>query len=327
MHSKQRRHTMIGLAATAAALAGSKVFAQTRALPATIKMIVPLPAGGAVDVFARKLAESMSKSLNTVVVVDNRPGAAGLIGERAVATAPADGSMFLYGHSGLVTAQAMGAKMDLLKDLRPVIKLSSSPHLLVVRGESPYKSLKDLLAAMKSTPGKLNYGSGGPGSPTHLMVEMLEEAVPGIKATHVPFKGAIEAVYALVGGDLDFQFTLPAVATEMIKSGKLRALAISGANRFSGFPDLPTIAEAGVADFRAEPWGGFFLPAKASDALVTAFADAAQAATANAEIAQYMERTGSVKVPKQTPAKFGEEIARELEQQKVLVKKLGMLGS
>lgn len=326
MNSRHRRHFLASASATAAEFISPRVFAQSRNVPGTIKLVVPLPAGGAVDVFARKLAEGLAKALNTIVLVDNKPGAAGLIAARAVATAAPDGSAILYVHSGMVTAQAMGAKMDLLKEFRPVAKVSSSPHLLVVRADSAYKSVRDLLAAMKANPGKLNFGSGGSGSPTHLMYEMLEEAVPGVKATHVPFKGAIEAIYALSGGDLDFQFALPAAAGEMIKSGKLRALATTGSARFAAYPDLPTLSEAGAPGYLAEPWGGLMLPAKAPDGLVSIFADATFSALNTPDVTQLIERTGSVKAAKHPPAAFAEEIAKELTLQKTLVKKLGMVA-
>ena len=161
-----RRHALGAIAALALSPA---VRAQQAAVPATVKMVVPFPAGGAVDVVARKMAEAMAKHMGTTFIVENRPGASGAIGARAVASAAPDGSMLLYAHSGMVTAQAMGAKIDLPKEFRPVARFTAGPHLLVVRADSPYKTQRDLVDAMKASPGKLNFGSGGPGSPTHLM--------------------------------------------------------------------------------------------------------------------------------------------------------------
>jgi tripartite-type tricarboxylate transporter receptor subunit TctC len=314
--------------ATAATLLLSPVaaLAQNTDLASTVKIVVPFPAGGAVDVVARKIGEQMAKGLNRTVIVDNKPGAAGLIGIRAVAHTAGDGSTLLYAHSGLVTGQAMGAKFDLLKEFKPVAKLTFGPHLLVVRTDSPYKTQADLVNAMKVNPGKLNFGSGGAGSPTHLMYEMLEESIPGIKATHVPYKGAIDAVMALVSGDIDFQFALPGTSVEFIKSGKLRALSTTGAERLPLLPNLPTVAEAGAPGYRAEPWGGFLVPIKTPDSLVNVLAFASFAAVNTPEITQLVEQGGSRKAAKQTPAEFGAEIGRELTQQRTIVKRLGMVN-
>ncbi len=328
MQSINRRHTLRALGAAAATLSLSPwALAQQAGIPATVKLVVPFPAGGAVDVVARKMAEAMAKHMGNTFIVENKPGASGAIAARAVAMAQADGSTLLYAHSGLVTAQAMGAKMDLLKDFRPVAKFTAGPHLLVVRSDSAYKTQQDLVDAIKANPGKLNFGSGGPGSPTHLMYEMLEEAVPGIKATHIPFKGAIEAVTALVGGEIDFQFALPGAAMEFIKSGKLRPLSFTGVKRFALMPALPTTAEAGAPGFKAEPWGSIMLPAKASDALVNAFAEATYVAVNSAEVTQLIERVGSIKAPRQTPAEFADDIGKELVQQQAIVKRLGMVNN
>lgn len=328
MQSINRRHTLRALGAAAATLSLSPwALAQQAGIPATVKLVVPFPAGGAVDVVARKMAEAMAKHMGNTFIVENKPGASGAIAARAVAMAQADGSTLLYAHSGLVTAQAMGAKMDLLKDFRPVAKFTAGPHLLVVRSDSAYKTQQDLVDAIKANPGKLNFGSGGPGSPTHLMYEMLEEAVPGIKATHIPFKGAIEAVTALVGGEIDFQFALPGAAMEFIKSGKLRPLSFTGVKRFALMPALPTTAEAGAPGFKAEPWGSIMLPAKASDAVVNAFAEATYVAVNSAEVTQLIERVGSIKSPRQTPAEFADDIGKELVQQQAIVKRLGMVNN
>jgi tripartite-type tricarboxylate transporter receptor subunit TctC len=324
MRPIHRRHALGAIAALALSPA---VRAQQATVPATVKLVVPFPAGGAVDVVARKMAEAMAKHLGNTFIVENRPGASGVIGARAVASAPPDGSMLLYGHAGLVTAQAMGAKIDLLKELRPVARFTAGPHLLVVRADSPYKTQRDLVEAMKASPGKLNFGSGGPGSPTHLMYEILEEAIPGIKATHIPFKGAVEAVTAMVGGEIDFQFALPGASMEFIKTGKLRPLSFTGAKRFALMPDLPTTAEAGAPGYRAEPWGGFLLPAKTPDALVNAFAEATFVAVNTPDITQYVERVGSIKSPRNTPAEFADDIGKELVQQQAIVKKLGMVNN
>ncbi len=331
MQRFNRRHCIV---AAAALLLSPLSWAESSPLPPAIKIVVPFPAGGAVDVTVRRLGEQLAKGLATTVIVENKPGASGVIGIRAAAPAAGNGSVLLYAHSGMVTAQAMGAKIDLLKEFKPVAKLSVAPHLLMVRADSPYKTQRDLIEAMKAKPGKLNFGSGGAASPTHLMYELLEGAVPGIKATHVPFKGAIDGIFALAGGEIDFQFATPAAAAELIKSGKLRALSFTGTSRTPYYPDVPTVAEAGVPGYRAEPgsgilaepWGGLLITTKASDALVARLADAVMAAINTPEMKEVIEKSGSRKADRRTPAEFAQDIQQELTEQRALIKKLGMVA-
>ena len=314
MQSINRRHTLRALGAAAATLSLSPwALAQQAGIPATVKLVVPFPAGGAVDVVARKMAEAMAKHMGNTFIVENKPGASGAIAARAVAMAQADGSTLLYAHSGLVTAQAMGAKMDLLKDFRPVAKFTAGPHLLVVRSDSAYKTQQDLVDAIKANPGKLNFGSGGPGSPTHLMYEMLEEAVPGIKATHIPFKGAIEAVTALVGGEIDFQFALPGAAMEFIKSGKLRPLAVFSATRSPALPDVPTMKEAGVEGLNFNSWAALLAPAGTPKDIVTKLHTELSKIVATQEIRDRLANLDYEVVnstPEQLAATINDDVAR-----------------
>ena len=248
MKTFKLRRTLTGItAALVLASLAPIAMAQTAAGPEVYKIVVPLPAGGGVDVFVRKLGQAMAKNLNKTVIVDNKAGASGQIAVRAVATAPADGSSILYIHSGILTAQEITGRTDVLKDFKAIGKVSSSPHVLVVAANSPYNSVADLIKAMQAAPDKLNFGSGGKGSPTHLMVEQLEEKVPGgLKATHVPFKGSIEGVLAVQTGSIDFVFAPPGAVVEQMKAGKLRALATTGAVRMQQLPNVPTMAESGL---------------------------------------------------------------------------------
>lgn len=311
-------------ALSALGLASPWATAQGTAWPAVTKIVLPLPAGGGVDVAVRKLAEQMAKAMSSAVIVENKPGAAGLIGAKAVSGAAPDGATVFYIHSGLVTVQAITGRIDILGEFKLVSKVSSSPHVLVVPGNSPYKTLAELLAAMKAQPGKLNYGSGGNGSPTHMMVARLIEKAGDLKATHIPFKGALEAVVAIVGSEIDFCFAPPGSVMEHMKSGKVRALAVSSSARMPQLPNVPSAAEDGVAGYREEPWGGLAVPAKTPDAIVARLAEATRAAAASPEFTELISRVGGTLEVSASPAAFTAQVRAEIEAEKAMVAKLGI---
>ena len=321
------RRKIISLAASALVMAAMTlpVKAQTTATPATTKIVLPLPAGGGVDVFVRKLAEVMAKTMSATVIVDNKPGASGQIAVQAVATAPADGSTILYLHSGILTAQAITGRMDILRDFKPIAKVSSSPHVLVVSATAPYKSTSDLIKAIKENPDKLNFGSGGKGSPTHLMFEQMDEKIPGgLKATHIPFKGAIEGVVALMAGSIDFIFAPPGAVQEQLKAGKLRALATTGKVRMPQLPNVPTAAEGGVTNYQEEPWGGLAVPVATPDAQVVRLTAVLKATVADVQIIDMINKVGGKIEYSASSAEFSAQIKDELAANKVLVVKLGL---
>ena len=326
MKTFKLRRTLTGI--TAALVLVSLVpmaMAQTAAGPEVYKIVVPLPAGGGVDVFVRKLGQAMAKNLNKTVIVDNKAGASGQIAVRAVATAPADGSSILYIHSGILTAQEITGRTDVLKDFKAIGKVSSSPHVLVVAANSPYNSVADLIKAMQAAPDKLNFGSGGKGSPTHLMVEQLEEKVPGgLKATHVPFKGSIEGVLAVQTGSIDFVFAPPGAVVEQMKAGKLRALATTGAVRMPQLPNVPTMAESGVPKYQDEPWGGLVVAAATPDAEVNKLVTALKASVAEAGVVEMINQVGGKLETNISPAAFMAQIRDELLLNKARVAKLGL---
>lgn len=320
----RRTLTSLTAAAVLASLA-PMAMAQTAAGPDTYKIVMPLPAGGGVDVFVRKLGEGLAKHLNKTVIVDNKPGAAGQIAVQAVASGPADGSSILYLHSGILTMQAITGRVDVLRDFKPISKVSSTPHVLVVPANSPYTTLADLIKAMKSEPNKLNYGSGGQGSPTHLMFEQMDEKVPGgLKATHVPFKGAVEGVGAILSNSIDFIFAPPGSVAEHMKAGKLRALATTGSARMAQLPNVPTVAESGVPGYQEEPWGGLVVPAATPDAQVNRLVTALKAAVAEPALLDMINKVGGKMEASASPAAFAAQIRDELAVNKTLVVKLGL---
>ncbi len=316
-----RRHLLGGLIAAPALVANA--FAQGTWPSAPIRIVVPSPAGGGVDVFARVVGEQLAAALKQTVIIDNKPGASGLIGTKAVSQSAPDGYTIAYLHSGLVTVQAMNPRLDLLKELRPVAKLSYSPFMAVVSAESKYKTMQDLVADVQANPGKLTFGSGGPGSPAHLAVEYIEEKLGNFKAVHVPFKGAAEAANAIVGGQVDFQVGLLAAAIPLVQGGKLRALAVTSAKRLPQLPNVPTMSEAGVPGFVFEPWGGFGVPAGTPDAVIARLNEVLPGILASAPVRDVMAKQGSF-VDYAPPSALTAQIARELEVDRVVVKRLGM---
>jgi tripartite-type tricarboxylate transporter receptor subunit TctC len=321
------RRTVLSLAASslAAAVLPLTAFAQTANAPATTKIVLPLPAGGGVDVFVRKLAEVMAKKMGSTVIVDNKPGASGQIAVQAVMTAPADASSILYLHSGILTAQAITGRMDVLRDFKPIGKVSSSPHVLVVAASAPYKTVADLIKAIQVAPDKLNYGSGGKGSPTHMMFAQMDEKLSGgLKATHIPFKGAIEGVVAIMSGSIDFVFAPPGAVQEQLKAGKLRALATTGKVRMPQLANVPTLAESGVTNYQDEPWGGLVVSAATSDAQVARLVTALKACIADPEIVDMINKVGGKIESSSSPAEFSAQIRDEIAANKVLVAKLGL---
>ena len=299
--------------------------AQSTRLPASLKIVVPLPAGGGVDVAVRILAEQLAKTAGSSVIVENKLGAAGAIAAQSVAASGADGSVLLYAHSGMLTVQAMTGNLNLLRDFKPITKISATAHLLSVPANSPFKTQSELIAAIQAKPGKYNYGSGGNGSPTHLMVERLAERVPGgLTAMHIPFKGGTESSVALITGDIDFAFLIPAVAAEHAKGGRLRVLATSGITRLGLMPQVPTVAEAGVPGFRDEPWGAVMVSSKVPDALVARLYEAITASAQSAAFSAYVLKSGGTLEHSASPGALSDEIRQALEAEKVLVQRLGL---
>ena len=260
MHTALSRRLLLGSAL--AALSAGTARAQAAWPNRTIRIVVPNPAGaGVVDINARLLGQHLTPAIGQQVMIDNRPGASGNIGTDVVAKAPADGYTLLVSGPPLVVNPFLYATMpyEPLTDLVPVSMISSSPLMMVVHPSVPATSVKELIALAKAQPAKLNYGSGGVGSTPFLATELFK-AMAGIDVTHVPYKGGAPALADLVGGQLTFMIENMPGTLPLVKSGKLRALAVTGARRAVLAPELPTIAEAGVAGYEVIGWTGVFAP-------------------------------------------------------------------
>ena len=324
MSRLHRRH----LLALGAAAASGPLWAQS-ARP--IRLIVPYPPGGPLDIVARALAERVKDTLGTVVV-ENRPGAGGNLGADLAAKAAPDGTTLVM---GAVATHAINPWLysrmpyDAVRDFTPITRVAQVPNVLVINAETAARlginTLADLVNHIKRNPGRLNYGSGGNGSAGHLAGEMFK-AQAGLFVVHIPFAGAPPAQLALVGGQVDFNFDNLAGASANIRSGKLKALAVTTAQRSSAMPDVPTVAEAGrnlgLAQFDISTWFGVFGPARlppdVTQRLNKAFVDALNTPELKARMATLMAEPAPT-----TPEQFGDFVKRELVKYEKVVKATG----
>ncbi len=322
----QRRPALIALAALAGAIA-RPAYAQTR----PIRLIVPYPPGGPLDIVARALADKVKTSLG-VVVVENRPGAGGNLGADAVAKAAPDGNTIVM---GAVATHAINpwlyAKLpyDPIRDFTPITLVAQVPNVLVMNTETAIRlniaNVRDLVAYAKQNPGRLNYGSGGNGSAGHLAGEMFKRQA-GIFMVHIPYAGGNPAQLALLAGQVDLNFDNLATASANIKSGKLRAIAVTTARRSSAMPDIPTIAESGktvgLGRFDIDTWFGLFgpakLPAEVTQRLNKAFVEALDAADTKARLATLLAEPAPM-----SPEQFAAFVKAELAKYEPLVKASG----
>jgi tripartite-type tricarboxylate transporter receptor subunit TctC len=250
------------------ALGAAAAVAQT--YPAkVISFVVPFPPGGTTDVLARALANDLAKSLGQPVIVENKPGAGATIGADYVAKSKSDGHTILMGavHHTIATSVYKKLPYDFQKDLTPVTMVAMVPNVLVVNPQVPAKNVKDLVAQAKAAPGKLTYGSNGTGTAQHLIGSQFEQTA-GVTLVHVPYKGSGPLATDLLGGQIDMTFDTISPVLQHIKSGKLKALAVTTAKRSPALPDVPTLDESGLKGFNIGTWFGVLAPAGTPPAVV-----------------------------------------------------------
>ena len=250
-----------GLMIIALAVASGTALAQSFPNKA-VRVIVPFPAGGSTDIVGRTIAQKLSEMWGQPVVVENRPGGGTTIGTDAVAKAPADGYTLLVTPAPFTINPSLLAKLpyDALTDFAPITLINTTPLVLVVNPGVPAKSVKELIALAKARPGKLNFGSSGSGGSNHLAGELFN-AMAGVKMVHIPYKGNAPALIDLAGGHVDLIFNGLTSALPLIKSGKLRALAVTSMQRSAALPDAPTLDEVALKGFVAVAWNGLGAPA------------------------------------------------------------------
>jgi tripartite-type tricarboxylate transporter receptor subunit TctC len=288
-----------------------------------IKLISPLAAGGTGDTLARLLGAQMAKVLGQPVVVDARPGAGGQVGLEAVAKAPPDGYTLAITASAVVIipAQRPNAGFDALTDFEPIGLVANTSQVLVVNAASPYKTLAELLAYAKANPGRLNYGSSGDGSLTHLNTELLKQ-MAGVFIVHVPYRGSTFARNGLLGGEVDFVVDGLMPALPLIKDGRLRALGLLDSTRSSSAPDIPTVAQAGVKGFASDTWYGLLAPAGTPKEVIQALHAAMVEVARSPEFRAALAGQG-VQLAVSSPAEFRTVLQREKTRWTSVIKYIG----
>ena len=285
-----------------------------------IHMIVGFAAGGGNDVIARIVAQQMSTLLGQQIVVENKPGAGAIIATELVARAPADGYTILVGATGAMTVNpAVYAKLgyDTLRDFAPISTMAAFPLILVVQASSPIHSVADLVAYARANPGKSNYGAP---SASFQLVDELFKMKTGIPAEYVAYKGSNEAATAVMSGEVLMQISDPGPVAGLIKGGKLRGLAVTAEKRMSDFPDIPTMAEAGVHDMNVSFWSGLFAPAATPPAIVAKLHDTTVRALQAPDVQEHL-RALALDVVSSTPAEYRQKIAKEITQWTEVAKK------
>lgn len=276
-----------------------------------IKIVVPFTAGSATDIMARIVGEKLSTAWGQSVVVENKPGAGGTVGSAYVAKSDPDGHTLLVVSTGHVVNPVLytGLSYDTVGDFAGVTPLASLPNVLVVGANSPFKSVTDLIAAAKANPGKLNYASAGTGSATHVNAEKFR-SVTGIQATHIPFKGTPETITETIAGRVDYMFTPVLSSIPTIRDNRMRALAVSTAQRSSVLPDVPTVSEAGVPGFVFDFWIGLLAPAKTPRDVVNKLNQEVNKALAQPDVKERLAKLGGEPMP-MTPERFDAFIREE----------------
>ena len=269
----RRRRLLIGAAgATLGALGGgARAFAATGYPSKPLRVVIPYPPGGPTDIVGRIVATTLADKLGQSVVIDNRPGASGMIGADMVAKAAPDGYVLLINVSGQLVNPALYANMshDPLRDFRGITNLASTPIQLVISANSPVRSVAELIELVRSQPGRHNFASSSNGTPGHLAGEVFKAAAK-LDVTHIPYKGSAPALTDVVGGQVTYMLDSMPSSISLVKGGKLRALAVTSAQRVEALPDVPTFAELGYPDVNLTTWYGMWAPAQTPSDLIAA---------------------------------------------------------
>jgi len=278
-----------------------------------VRLLVPYPPGGATDIFARLVGAKLGESLGQSFVIEQRPGAAGVIGAEAAAKAAPDGyTVFIGQASNLAINQHLMKKLpyDPMKDFAPITRIASSPNLLVVHPSMPVRSIRDLVGLAKARPGAINYASAGNGSPGHLAAEYFRKMAQ-IDVVHIPYKGATPAILDVIAGQVSFYFTSPIAAQPYVQAGRLRQIAVTSAKRFPPLPQVPSIAEAGYKDIDIVSWWGLLAPAGVPADVVGRLHAATIKVLESQEIRDRLSSQGAIAVP-ESPAEFAAYIKAEI---------------
>jgi tripartite-type tricarboxylate transporter receptor subunit TctC len=287
-----------------------------------ITLVVPYAPGGYTDLTARLTARYLEKALGKPIVVDGRPGAGGIIGTQAVASAAPDGYTFCVCSVGAISVAPFAQKVgyDPVKDLAPVSIISTIVQAVVVKKALPVTTMAELVAYAKANPGKLNFGSSGAGGLTHFSVELFQ-ARTGTSMVHIPFKGGAPAMAAVLSGDIDLSFANMTDALPQIEADTVRGLAVTSLERSPYFPNLPSIHETVVPHFIVETWNAIIAPPKTPEPIIQKMAEVLNKMADDPEMVAAMRKLGANTV-KSTPEQFRTQIAQEIEQWKPLINEI-----
>lgn len=304
---------LAALALPLAVLAGIPAPARAAYPDKPIRIVVPFSPGGGTDLIARAMGVAMAQDLGQPVVIDNKPGGGTIIGTDNVAKSAADGYTLVMATFAHAVNPSLQPKLpyDTDKAFTPVVLVGRSPNVLVVRADSPYKSVRDVIAAAKARPGAISFASQGPGTSAHLAGELFK-SLAKVDLNHIPYKGAGPAITDLLGGQVDMMFATASAVGNLLEAGKLRALGVTTSQR-STSPDLakvPTIAESGVPGYAAESWYGLFAPAGTPPAVVARLNAAAKKAVAADAFRKRADAEGLIVSPG-TPEDFGRYVRGE----------------
>jgi tripartite-type tricarboxylate transporter receptor subunit TctC len=316
-------HTALCIPAIAAIIIGSPSLARAEYPERPVHIIVPVAAGGGVDVMARMLAQKLAERLNQTFIVENRAGAAGIIGSKAVIAATPDGYTLLYTPSSLSLSVVVHKTppYDVTKDFTPIINVAISPYALVVNPSVPAHSLKEFIAYAKANPGKLSYSSPGIGSASHLAAEMFK-TMAGIDMVHVPNKGMSPAVLDLIGGQVQVMFAgVPSIVKQ--KADRLRPIAMAEMKRSTLLPNMPTMNESGLPGFAVANWAGLLGPAGLDPKIVKKLHDEIVAIIATAEMKERVKTLGYDLI-ESSPEEFAKDLKSDIDRWGPVAKKAGI---
>lgn len=321
-----RRRTMLRHVAAAYLAASSfAAFAQAVYPSKPVRIIVPYPAGGTTDIIARIAANQLTERLKQSFIVENKAGASGAIGSQAVAQAAPDGYTLVMATAsshGINSALQKSLPYDAVKDFAPITVVANTPNIIIANPAVPVKNLQELIALAKKEPGRINFGSTSAGGSPHMSAELLK-MMAGIDMTHVPYKGAAPMLTDLIGGQVQIGFDNLPSSIGFVKSGKVRALAVTPARRWPGAPDIPTVAESGVPGYEVSGWFGLLAPAGTPREILTKLQGTIAEAVKSPEVAKQLNDLGAEPVANK-PEVFAQEIKDDVEKWRKVVKTTGV---
>ena len=317
----QTRRKVIGTAALISLVGIKDAFAQASFPNRSIRIVVPYPGGDGTDVITRLLAQQMSKDLKVPVVIENRPGAAGLTGALYVAAGAADGYTLCMMASGHITHQTLYKKFDLLGQFAPITNMATAPFAFIVPPDSPYRTLADLLKAIKDQPGRITMGTGGLGSPAQMAFEVFRTSLGvSLEINHIPYKSGLESTLAVVANQIDFASAYIGSVLPLAKAGKVRVLAMTSAKRLPGLPDAPTVAELVLPNWEYNTLLFYGVPRKTPPEIVAVLFKAMTEAAKSPELGAMLDSLAHTLQLNKSPAEFEQQLRVAIETETKLIR-------